>query len=95
MYSVQFAAMDITFKFISLCNIYFQFRLELLPGFATAIQQYERQIMLCTEVQHKILRTETVLDLLDDLHRRNPRSFTDAAVKALVGEIVLTKYALN
>lgn len=66
-------------------------RLELLPGFATAIQQYEKQIMLCAEVTHKVLRTETVHDLLEDLYGRNPNSFTDMAIKSLVGEIVLTK----
>ena len=49
--------------------------------------------MLCAEVTHKILRTDTVYDFLNDLYSRNQRSFTSDAVKALVGEIVLTRYA--
>ena len=67
-------------------------RLELWPGFATAIQQYEKQIMLCAEVTHKILRTDTVYDFLNDLYGNRPRSFHDDAIKGLVGEIVLTRY---
>ena len=67
-------------------------RLELWPGFATAIQQYEKQIMLCAEVTHKILRTDTVYDFLNDLYVNRPRTFHDDAIRGLVGEIVLTRY---
>ena len=62
------------------------------PGFATAIQQYETQIMLCAEVTHKILRTDTVYDFLNDLYHSRRHTFNDDAIKALVGEIVLTRY---
>lgn len=50
--------------------------------------------MLCAEVTHKILRTDTVYDFLNDLYQTS-RSFTNDAIKALVGEIVLTRYAVR
>ncbi len=48
--------------------------------------------MLCAEVTHKILRTDTVYDFLNDLYMNRPRSFHDDAIRGLVGEIVLTRY---
>ena len=49
--------------------------------------------MLCADVSHKIMRSDTVYDTLNDLYQNPPRgtSFHEAAVKMLVGEIVLTR----
>nr|QWT68870.1 piwi-like RNA-mediated gene silencing protein [Cyprinus carpio] len=41
-----------------------QHRLTIWPGFVTTILQYESSIMLCTDVSHKVLRSETVLDFM-------------------------------
>ena len=46
--------------------------------------------MLCADISHKILRTDTVLDLFYDLQGA-PGNFHDNATKAVVGEIVLTR----
>lgn len=46
--------------------------------------------MLCAEVAHKILRTDTVYDYLMELSTTS-RQFHNDAVRALVGEIVLTR----
>ena len=48
--------------------------------------------MLCAEVTHKVLRTDTVYNYLMDL--KGSRFFHDDAIKGLVGEIVLTRYDL-
>lgn len=66
------------------------FRLELWPGFITSILQYEEKPMLCLDVTHKVLRTDTVLDYLCDLQQTKGRAYCDIAAKALVGEIVMT-----
>lgn len=49
--------------------------------------------MLCAEVSHKVLRKETVLEFLYDLHGkiRQNQNFYDEATKKVVGEIVLTR----
>jgi aubergine-like protein len=67
-----------------------QHRLEVWPGFVTSILQYEKNVMLCADISHKILRTDTVLDLFYGIQRSS--SFHDEATKAIVGEIVLTRY---
>uniref|UniRef100_A0A8B9HXL6 Piwi-like protein 1 n=1 Tax=Astyanax mexicanus TaxID=7994 RepID=A0A8B9HXL6_ASTMX len=70
-----------------------QHRLTIWPGFVTNILQYESSIMLCTDVSHKVLRSETVLDFMYNLRKQcGDQRFPDACTKELVGLIVLTKY---
>uniref|UniRef100_A0AAR2LUV5 Piwi domain-containing protein n=1 Tax=Pygocentrus nattereri TaxID=42514 RepID=A0AAR2LUV5_PYGNA len=70
-----------------------QHRLTIWPGFVTNILQYESSIMLCTDVSHKVLRSETVLDFMSTLKQHcGDQRFPDACTKELVGLIVLTKY---
>lgn len=47
--------------------------------------------MLCADVQHKVLRMDTVLDFLYELYEQRQRSFHEEATKKLVGEIVMTR----
>ncbi|XP_030626880.1 piwi-like protein 1 [Chanos chanos] len=70
-----------------------QHRLTIWPGFITNILQYESSIMLCTDVSHKVLRSETVLDFMTSLrHQCGDQRFPEVCTKELVGLIVLTKY---
>nr|XP_009664947.1 PREDICTED: piwi-like protein 1 isoform X3 [Struthio camelus australis] len=68
-------------------------RLMVWPGFTTSILQYEKSIMLCTDVSHKVLRSETVLDFMYNLYNQvEEQRFRDVCTKELIGLIVLTKY---
>ncbi|XP_073675221.1 piwi-like protein 1 isoform X2 [Garra rufa] len=70
-----------------------QHRLTIWPGFVTTILQYESSIMLCTDVSHKVLRSETVLDFMYNLRQQcGDQRFPEACTKELVGLIILTKY---
>ncbi|KAE8628028.1 hypothetical protein XENTR_v10007275 [Xenopus tropicalis] len=70
-----------------------QHNLTIWPGFTTSILQYETSIMLSLDVSHKVLRSETVLDVMTKLYRMHgDRDFADAVTKELLGQIVLTKY---
>ncbi|XP_037115295.1 piwi-like protein 1 [Syngnathus acus] len=70
-----------------------QHRLTIWPGYTTAILQYESSVMLCTDVSHKVLRSETVLDFMENLRQKcGSQNFSDICAKELVGLIVLTKY---
>ncbi|KAK3566050.1 hypothetical protein QTP86_025034, partial [Hemibagrus guttatus] len=70
-----------------------QHRLTIWPGFVTNILQYESNIMLCLDVSHKVLRSETVLDFMCSLRQQcGDQRFVDICTKELVGVIVLTKY---
>lgn len=67
-------------------------RLVIWPGFTTSILQYENSIMLCTDVSHKVLRSETVLDFMFSLFQQTEEHrFQEQVSKELVGLIVLTK----
>ncbi|XP_035293543.1 piwi-like protein 1 isoform X2, partial [Cricetulus griseus] len=68
-------------------------RLVIWPGFTTSILQYENNIMLCTDVSHKVLRSETVLDFMFNLYQQTEEhKFQEQVSKELIGLIVLTKY---
>ncbi|CAM5161897.1 unnamed protein product [Eretmochelys imbricata] len=68
-------------------------RLMIWPGFATSILQYETNIMLCTDVNHKVLRSETVWDFMYNLYKQvEEQRFRETCAKELIGLIVLTKY---
>jgi len=71
-----------------------QHRLEVWPGYVTAIAQYEGGLMLLTDVSHRVLRTETVYDIICGLHDKlRGRGDIQAAVaKAVIGNTVLTRY---
>ncbi|XP_028566225.2 piwi-like protein 1 [Podarcis muralis] len=68
-------------------------RLMIWPGFTTSILQYETSIMLCTDVSHKVLRSETVLDFMYSVYEQvGEERFREICAKELVGLIVLTRY---
>ncbi|KAG7489102.1 hypothetical protein JOB18_004908 [Solea senegalensis] len=70
-----------------------QHRLTIWPGYSTTILAYESSIMMCTDVSHKVLRSETVLDFMINLRQQcGSQRFPEACTKELVGLIVLTKY---
>ncbi|XP_075705350.1 piwi-like protein 1 [Rhinoderma darwinii] len=68
-------------------------RLSIWPGFSTSILQFETSIMLSIDVSHKVLRNETVHDVMTNIYNScGPQKFRDVCTKELVGQIVLTKY---
>ncbi|XP_072372927.1 piwi-like protein 1 isoform X2 [Scyliorhinus torazame] len=70
-----------------------QHRIMVWPGYTTSILQYENSVMLCADVSHKILRSETVLDVMYQLYEQfGEHRFQEACSKELVGVIVLTRY---
>ena len=71
--------------------LHYVIRMEVWPGFITSILQYESSIMLMAEVSHKILRTNTMLDLMYDLYNRVRGDFHTECGRKVIGEIVLTR----
>lgn len=67
------------------------FNMELWPGYQTSIREHESDILMCTRITHKVMRTDTMLDFLFDSQKRGgdwQTSFKDA----VLGQIVLTDY---
>lgn len=66
-------------------------KVEIWPGYITSIRQHEQDILLCAEITHKIMRVETVYDVLNRI-RKEERDYKNAAEKALLGSTVLTDF---
>ncbi|XP_074648302.1 piwi-like protein 1 isoform X2 [Tubulanus polymorphus] len=70
-----------------------QHKLEIWPGYITAIKEHEGGLMLLADVHHRVLRTTTVLDVIADIaNKSRGNSFRDEVMKAIVGSTVLTRY---
>nr|XP_022341463.1 piwi-like protein 1 isoform X1 [Crassostrea virginica]XP_022341464.1 piwi-like protein 1 isoform X1 [Crassostrea virginica]XP_022341465.1 piwi-like protein 1 isoform X1 [Crassostrea virginica] len=70
-----------------------QHKLTVMPGFVTAIAKYESDTLLCADISHKIMRSDTLLDLMYDLYGQSRGdTFYDDCVRKFVGSIVLTRY---
>lgn len=69
-----------------------QHKLEILPGYAIAVDEYEDGIMLCLDTQHRVLRTQSVLELLREYHSACGPRFKEMANKHIVGSSILTRY---
>jgi hypothetical protein len=50
-------------------------KLELWPGYVTSIRQHESKLLLCVELTHKVMRQDTVYDLLQECCRSQPANF--------------------
>ncbi|PIK51000.1 putative seali [Apostichopus japonicus] len=72
-----------------------QHRLEVWPGYITAIQEFSGGLMLQCDVSHKVLNYETILDTMSNIFKNmqsNKNNYKDECVRELVGCIVLTRY---
>lgn len=69
-----------------------QFKIELWPGFATSIRKHEQDILLNCDVAHKVMRMDTVYDLLQETLRADRAGFQNNFKQKALGLTVLTAY---
>lgn len=69
-----------------------QHKLEVLPGYVTRVDEYEGGLLLCLDCHHKVLRTQTVLNLLVQLRDTQRERFKREAENMILGSHVLTRY---
>lgn len=70
-----------------------QHRLEVWPGWITAIQRLDGGLKLAVDASFRVLRLETVRDLLMDIKNRSSgMNLVEAWNQQLVGSIVMTRY---
>jgi aubergine-like protein len=50
-------------------------KLELWPGYLTSIRQHETDILMCCEITHKVMRQETILDLMTECLRHGEQNY--------------------
>ncbi|XP_067459656.1 piwi-like protein 2 [Thunnus thynnus] len=67
-------------------------RLQVWPGYATCIKRTDGGLYLCVDVSHKVLRNDSVLDVMNTLYQQSKENFQDECTKELIGSIVITRY---
>ncbi|XP_014210002.1 piwi-like protein Siwi isoform X2 [Copidosoma floridanum] len=72
-----------------------EYRLELLPGYFTSIRQHENDILMCAEITHKVMRSDTLLHLLKECYQTNPHDYQRVYKNTVIGSVVLTYYNDN
>lgn len=70
-----------------------QHNLEIIPGFAVAVDEMEGGLMICLDTCHKLLRKKSVLELISDIRRNFPNDFKGKATDELLGQTILTTYS--
>ncbi|GFN78421.1 piwi-like protein 2 [Plakobranchus ocellatus] len=69
-----------------------QYKLEVWPGYITAIKEHEGGLLLLLDASHRVLRTQTVLEIMESDVLKNPEGFQEAITRKMVGSTVLTRY---
>ncbi|KAH8377177.1 hypothetical protein KR093_003884 [Drosophila rubida] len=67
-------------------------KLEVWPGYVTAVDEYDGGLMLCCDVSHRLLSQKTVMEMLIEIYQHNKNHYQEQARKSLVGTIVITRY---
>ncbi|CAB3369856.1 Hypothetical predicted protein [Cloeon dipterum] len=69
-----------------------QHKLEVWPGYVTAIDEHEGGLLLCCDTSSKVLRTQTVLELMYEVSMAKKQHFQTELKNILLGACVLTRY---
>ncbi|XP_047364611.1 piwi-like protein Siwi [Vespa velutina] len=71
-----------------------QYKLELWPGYFTSIRQHERDILMCAEITHKVMRQDTLLDIWRGC-QEHTGNIEKNFYEEVLGSVVLTDYNNN
>lgn len=66
--------------------------MQLWPGYTTSIRQHESDLLMLAEVKHKLMRNETVLNILNRVYQEHRNNWQTEFQNAVLGMTVLTKY---
>ncbi|XP_017587892.1 PREDICTED: piwi-like protein 2 [Corvus brachyrhynchos] len=66
--------------------------LHIWPGYAVSIRRKDGGLFLMVDAIHKIIRSESVLSMMQTIHAQCQRTFQDECIKQLVGSVVMTRY---
>lgn len=66
-----------------------QHQMQLWPGFYTSVENTMAGSVLCVDVAHKVIRTGSILSMMDQSMERGGRK---AVERDLIGQIVITRY---
>lgn len=66
--------------------------MELWPGYTTSVRKHEQDILLNCDVAHKVMRMDTVHDLLQETLQADRLNFQNNFKQRALGLTVLTSY---
>lgn len=71
-----------------------QYGLDLYPGYITSIRQHEKDVLMCVELTHKVMRTDTCYTLLRQCMTQG-HNWKDNYKKMVLGTVVMADYGRN
>ncbi|XP_049278639.1 protein argonaute-3 [Anopheles funestus] len=92
MYILQLSEMGRKHYDPSQARIVPQHKLEIWPGFVTAVDEYDGGLMLNLDVTHRVLMQTTVYTHIKTIAQCREAQFHDNVLKSLLGSVVLTRY---
>ncbi|CAN8205906.1 unnamed protein product [Coccothraustes coccothraustes] len=69
-----------------------KYSLHIWPGYAVSIRKKDGGLFLMVDAIHKVIRSESVLSVMQTIHSQSQRMFQDECTKQLVGSVVMTRY---
>lgn len=69
-----------------------QHRIQLWPGYLTSIRQHESDVLMCIEINTKLMRQETVYDILQRIHSTARDNWQTVFENTVLGSTILTRY---
>lgn len=66
--------------------------LQVWPGYETSIKRTDGGLYLSVAVTHKVLRNDSVLNVMNTLYQQSRENFRDECAKELLGSIIITRY---
>uniref|UniRef100_U3K8L4 Piwi-like protein 2 n=1 Tax=Ficedula albicollis TaxID=59894 RepID=U3K8L4_FICAL len=69
-----------------------KYSLHIWPGYAVSIRRKDRGLFLMVDSIHKIIRSESILSVMQTIHSQSQRTFQEECTKQLVGSVVMTRY---
>ncbi|XP_065077054.1 protein aubergine-like [Ochlerotatus camptorhynchus] len=71
-----------------------QYGIELYPGYVTSIRQHENDVLMCAELTHRVMRTDTCYMLLRQCMNQGG-NWQDIFKRMVLGSVVMTNYGSN
>ncbi|XP_065255146.1 piwi-like protein 2 [Emys orbicularis] len=69
-----------------------QYRLQIWPGYSASIRRTDGGLFLLADVSHKVIRNDSVLDVMHVIYQQSRENFQDECTKQLIGNIIITRY---
>ena len=69
-----------------------QYNIEVWPGFSSSLQILENGVLLNVDICHKVIRTDTVLDLINEIKSKARGDPREEIKKTLLNTTVMTTY---